>query len=148
MDLFWLILFLHVMGATIWTGGHLALSFIVLPRALKARDAQILKDFEEGFERIGIPALLVQVASGIWLALQMAPDWRGWFALADPISTAIVVKLSILAATAGFALNARFRVVPKLDARSLPLMAWHVRGVTLLSVLFVATGVFLNNGGF
>jgi len=148
MDFFWLILFLHVLGATIWTGGHLALSFIVLPRALAARDAQILKDFEEGFERIGIPALLVQVASGIWLALQMDADWRGWFAMADPISTAIMVKLSILAATAAFALNARFRVVPNLDAKSLPLMARHVRGVTLLSVLFVATGVFLNNGGF
>lgn len=148
MDLTWLILFLHVLGATIWTGGHLALSFIVLPRALAARDAQILKDFEEGFERIGIPALLVQVASGLWLALQMAPEWRGWFAMADPINTAVLVKLSLLAATAGLALNARFRVVPRLDADSLPLMAWHVRGVTLLSVLFVATGVFLRNGGF
>lgn len=148
MDLFWPILFLHVLGATIWTGGHLALSFIVLPRALKARDAQILKDFEEGFERIGIPALLVQVASGLWLALQMAPDWRGWFTLADPISTAIAVKLALLATTAGLALNARFRVVPTLDAATLPLMAWHVRAVTLLAVLFVATGVYLRNGGF
>ncbi len=57
MDFFWLILFFHVMGATIWTGGHLALSFVVLPRALKARDPKVLTDFENGFEKIGMPAL-------------------------------------------------------------------------------------------
>ncbi len=148
MDLFWPILFLHVFGATIWTGGHLALSLVVLPRALRARDAQILKDFEAGYERIGMPALLVQVASGLWLALRMAPDWRGWFALGDPLNDAIALKLALLGATAALALNARLRVVPTLSSETLPLMAWHVRAVTLLSVLFVATGVFLRTGGF
>lgn len=148
MDLFWPVLFLHVLGATIWTGGHLALSLVVLPRALRARDAQILKDFEAGYERIGMPALAVQIASGLWLALRMAPDWRGWFALGDPLNGAIALKLALLGATAALALNARFRVVPTLRAETLPLMAWHVRAVTALSVLFVAAGIFLRTGGF
>ena len=148
MDVFWLVLFAHLLGATIWTGGHLALSFVVLPRALKARDPAILTDFEAGFERIGIPALLVQVASGLWLALQVAPDWRAWFSLDGAIASAVAVKLLLLAATAGLALNARFRVIPRLSPETLPLMAWHIRAVTLFAVLFVAAGAFLGNGGF
>ncbi len=62
--MFYTILALHVLGATIWTGGHLVLAFTVLPRALRARDPAILQDFEQGYERIGIPALLVQLPPG------------------------------------------------------------------------------------
>lgn len=148
MGIFWPILFAHVLAATIWTGGHLVLSFAVLPRALRTRDPAILSDFEQGFERIGIPALLVQVASGLWLAWQLSPGVSSWFSLETAADTAIAVKLTLLVATAGLALNARFRVIPHLSAQTLPLMARHVWGVTLLSVLFVATGVFLRTGGF
>jgi len=148
MDPFWLILTLHVLGATIWTGGHLVLTFTVLPRALRARDPAILLDFEQGFERIGIPALIVQVATGLWLAWRLVPDPGQWFSFSDATASAVGVKLLLLAATAGLALNARFRVIGRLTPETLPLMAWHVRGVTFLSVLFVAAGVYLGNGGF
>lgn len=148
MDYFWLLLFLHVLGATIWTGGHLALSFIVLPRALKARDPKVLLDFEEGFERIGMPALFIQIVTGFWMAWQISPEISTWFAFDDLISGAIAVKIALLLTTAGFAINARFRVIPTLSGETLPLMAWHIRTVTVLSVLFVATGVFLRTGGF
>ncbi|HGG05824.1 MAG TPA: copper resistance protein CopD [Aliiroseovarius sp.] len=148
MDFIWIILFLHVLGATIWTGGHLALSFVVLPRALKARDPKILTDFENGFEKIGMPALFAQVATGLWLALLMVPDLSDWMPPASGASHAILTKLALLLLTAGLALNAKFRVIPHLSPETLPVMAWHIRAVTLLSVLFVATGVFLENGGF
>ena len=36
------ILFLHILAATIWTGGHIVLATTVLPRALKAADPRIL----------------------------------------------------------------------------------------------------------
>lgn len=148
MDHFWLLLFLHVLGATIWTGGHLALSFIVLPQALKARDPQILLNFEEGFERIGMPALFIQITTGFWMAWQISPGVATWFAFSDPIAAAIGIKLVLLLTTAGFAINARFRVIPTLSPETLPLMAWHIRTVTALSIVFVATGVFLRTGGF
>jgi uncharacterized membrane protein len=63
-----LLLTLHVLGVCVWAGGHLVLATTVLPRALARRDARILRAFEEPFERIGIPALIIQVATGIWLA--------------------------------------------------------------------------------
>ena len=142
------ILLLHILAASIWTGGHLILAFTVLPRALKAADPDILTDFEQGFERIGIPALIVQVASGLWLAYDLLPDVGAWFAFDNAVDTSIAIKLGLLAATAGLALNARFRVIPSLSAQTLPLMGWHIRAVTLLAVLFVVVGVGLNAGGY
>jgi len=148
MDYFWLLLFAHVLGATIWTGGHLVLAILILPRALNARDPAILLDFEQGFERIGMPALFVQVATGLWMAWQLSPGLSSWLSFNDPVTSAIAAKLVLLLATAGLALNARFRVITTLSVESLPLMGWHIRAVTLLSVLFVATGVFIRTGGF
>lgn len=132
-------LILHLIAATVWTGGHLVLATTVLPRALAARDAEILKAFERGYEKIGIPALITQVATGLWMAhLQLPPSQ--WFALATPQSHLIAAKLGLLALTAAFAVDARFRVIPRLNAAMLPAMAWHIWPVTLFSVLFVLVG--------
>lgn len=132
-------LILHLLAATVWTGGHLVLASTVLPRALAARDPAILHSFEQGYEKIGIPALLIQVASGLWLAhLQLPP--AQWFDLSTPSSRLIAVKLALLALTAGFAVDARLRLIPRLSAATLPAMAWHIWPVTLFAVLFVFVG--------
>ena len=96
MGYYWLILFLHVLGATIWTGGHLALTFIVLPQALRGRDPRVLLDFEQGFERIGMPALFIQVATGLWMAWQFSPGLATWLSFDDPMTIGIGVKLGLL----------------------------------------------------
>ena len=62
------VIFLHVLAATVWTGGHLVLATTVLPRALRQRSPQRLLDFEQGYERIGMPALAIQVVTGLWIA--------------------------------------------------------------------------------
>ena len=76
MLLKWLVL-MHVLGATVWVGGHLILSIGFLPIALKRKDIMIIKNFEHHYERVGIPALLIQVVSGIWMAMLYVPvqDW-------------------------------------------------------------------------
>ena len=48
-----LLLLLHILAATIWTGGHIVLSTIVLPRALRERSPEPLLQFERGYEKIG-----------------------------------------------------------------------------------------------
>jgi putative copper export protein len=141
------LLAIHILAACVWTGGHLVLAFTVLPRALRADDPRILLDFEQGYERIGMPALVLQVLSGLWLAHELVTP-GAWLSFAGVQETGIAVKLGLLAATVGFALNARFRLIPRLDARRLRVLAWHIRAVTLLSVLFVLTGVYLRTGGF
>jgi len=131
---------LHVLGATVWTGGHLVLALAVLPRALKERSPKTLLAFESGFEKIGIPALLVQVLTGLGLAQRIVPAGE-WFELATPQARLIGLKLALLAATALLAVDARFRLIPNLTERNLVALAWHVWPVTLLSVLFVVAGV-------
>jgi len=141
-----LLLLLHILAATIWTGGHIVLCLLVLPKALKHNSPEVLLNFESGFEKLGMPALLLQIASGLMLAYSLLPDFSYWFQLDNPISRLIGIKLILLALTASLAFNARFRVIPHLSPQTLPIMAWHIAAVTLISVLFVASGISLRAG--
>lgn len=140
------LLFLHILAATIWTGGHLVLATIILPKVLAARSQDELLQFESRYERIGIPALLVQVATGLWLAHRLVPDVGEWFNFDNPASRPIAAKLILLGITLLFAADARLRVIPRLSQDNLASMAWHIVPVTIVSVLFVAVGVAFRTG--
>ena len=45
--LFKILVILHTLGATVWTGGHLVLAVTVLPKALKSRNPDLIHQFEE-----------------------------------------------------------------------------------------------------
>jgi len=139
-------LLLHILAATIWTGGHLVLSLVVLPRVLKHRSPSELLQFESGYELIGIPALLIQVATGLWLAYNLVPDVSRWFSFTDGVSRLIGFKLTLLATTIALAADARLRIVPNLSADNLVALAWHVVPVTVIAVLFVVVGVSFRTG--
>src|SRR6266508_6610332 len=111
-----LLVALHLLGAAIWVGGHLVLSLSVVPRSLRTHDPAIIREFESGFERVGIPALLVQVVTCLWLAYHWVPDLTGWFFPSTPAARLVLLKLALLAATVALAVHARFRVIPRLDA--------------------------------
>jgi len=57
--IFPVLVIVHALAATVWTGGHLALDLRVLPRALREQNAQRIRDFEELFEPLGLTALAV-----------------------------------------------------------------------------------------
>jgi uncharacterized membrane protein len=40
-----LMLILHVLGATVWTGGHLVLAITILPQALRRHDPELILGF-------------------------------------------------------------------------------------------------------
>jgi putative copper export protein len=140
------VLLLHVLGATIWTGGHLVLALAILPRVLKERTAPELLRFESAYERLGLPALLIQVATGLWLAYQVVPNASRWFALDDPASRLVGAKLLLLAITIAFAIDARLRIIPRLSEENLTSLVWHIVPVTVVSVLFVVVGVSFRAG--
>lgn len=68
-----ILLLLHILSATIWTGGHIALSVAVLPSALKESSPEALLDFESAYEKVGMPLGFVsypaylQKLSKLWL---------------------------------------------------------------------------------
>lgn len=144
---YYILLTLHVLGATLWTGGHLVLATTVLPRALRQKRASILTDFEQGYERVGMPALAVQIVTGLWLAHRLLGSPSNWFSDA-PLAHIVHVKLLCLAGTAALAIHAKTRVIPRLNDHNLPVMAWHIVGVTVFSVLFVLAGASARLGGF
>ncbi|WP_219339978.1 CopD family protein [Spartinivicinus marinus] len=146
VNLYGIVLLLHILAATIWTGGHIVLAVVVLPKVLKNRSPEQLLDFESVYEKIGMPALIIQVATGIWLAFNLVPGFSLWFDLSNPVSKVILAKLILLGLTVGFALDARFRVIPSLNSDSLVDMAWHIIPVTIFSILFIVVGVSFKTG--
>ncbi|HEX9811158.1 MAG TPA: CopD family protein [Burkholderiales bacterium] len=145
---YYLLLTLHLLGATIWVGGHIVLAAAILPRALGRRDPAIVRDFESGFEWIGLPALLLQAGTGVWLSYYWLPRFGTWFALDSTISRLITLKLALLVVTILIALHARLRIIPRLDAARLPALAVHIVLVTILSIAFVVVGVGIRTRGF
>jgi putative copper export protein len=147
MASYYTVLSLHIVGATVWAGGHLVLALTILPQALRDRRAAAVSAFEQRFEKIGLPALAVQLLTGLWLAEHLLGSPDHWFD-STPIARAVQVKLGLLAVTLGLAVHARFRVIPTLSDATLPTLAWHIRIVTLTAVLFVLAGVSVRFGGY
>lgn len=147
MAMYYGTLALHVLGATIWAGGHLTLAVAILPEALRRRQAVIVSEFERRFERVGLPALALQIVTGLWLAQHLLGSPDHWFA-SGPVARVVQVKLGLLALTLGLALHARLRVIPRLSDATLPTLAWHIRIVTLAAVLFVLAGASIRFGGY
>ena len=139
------LLLLHILAATIWTGGHIVLSVVILPRVLRERSPERLLEFESVYEKIGMPALIIQVVTGLMLANQFLPIGQ-WFDFSNPVSRPIAAKILLLLLTVCFALDARLRVIPKLSESNLVTMAWHIVPVTIISVLFVVVGVSFRTG--
>lgn len=146
VEMYGILLLLHILSATIWTGGHIVLAVAVLPSALKEGSPEALLDFESAYEKVGMPALIIQVVTGIILAYIAVPDVAQWFNVSNPVAHPIIAKLVLLALTVAFALDARFRVIPSLSPETLKVMAWHIIPVTVFSVLFVVVGVSFRTG--
>lgn len=142
-----LLILLHVLGASVWVGGHLILAVSILPRALRNDDVAAIQQFEAAFERIGIPALIVQVLTGVRLATLYAP-FSEWFGFTGHAPRHITLKLLVLTATVALAAHARLSLIPRLS-RGAPLrqLAWHIVAVTLLAVAFALIGVSFRVGG-
>ncbi len=140
-------LMLHILAATVWTGGHLVLAVTVLPKALRRNAPELIFEFDSRFERIGIPALLLLVVTGLWLAYRIIPDVSAWFSFENYVSTLIAAKLTLLALTVALAVDARIRIIPNISSDNLKTLAFHIIPVTIISVLFVIIGVGFRTGG-
>lgn len=128
-----LLLIIHLLSATVWVGGHLYLVTCLLPGVLKRKDAKRLLAFEKSFEPLGIPALILLVVTGFWMAIQLGVGFSDLFSFSFPIERVVSIKLILLIVTVLFAISAQTRVIPKLrkSPKKLPEMAVHAICVTL-----------------
>ena len=145
--LFKILIILHTLGATVWTGGHLILSITVLPKALKHREPNIIHSFEENFENFGLFSLLLQTITGIWLTLTYFPKFENFWDFDSFLSIYIGIKLICLLSTIILALHARFFIIPNLSKETLNSLGYHIIGVTILALCFVIFGAGIRVGG-
>ncbi len=140
-----ILLYFHLLGASVWIGGHLVLALGILPGALRRRDVQAIRNFEQVFEKIGLPALLLQVVTGLWLASLWLPHalWLG----DSPQAALIQTKLGLLALTAALGVHARLVLIPRLSAERLPALGWHIALITLSALAFAWVGSGFRFGG-
>jgi uncharacterized membrane protein len=147
MELYRILVMLHVLGATVWIGGHLVLAITVLPRAMRAGDPSLVREFETAYERIGIPSLLLQVITGVWLAMRWIPDGMSWLPPGGPQVHLVLGKFALLLITILLGVHARLRIIPRLDVERLALLRAHVVAITVTAVLFLVLGVGIRTGG-
>jgi putative copper export protein len=145
---FKILVLLHTLSATIWTGGHLVLAIMVLPKALRKREPELIENFEQNFETLGLISLAIQVLTGLGLTWTYFPQFQGLWTLDNFLSRYVVIKLGILLLTLALAIHARFFIIPNLSKETLNKLAYHIIGVTSLAVLFVIFGVGIRLGGF
>ena len=146
MSVFPLLVIVHALAATVWTGGHLVLDLGVLPRALRAQSAAQIRIFEEVFEPLGLTALAIQVFNGLWMGWIDLAGFQGLFNPGNPIGMLVGVKLLLLAGTASLAVHARLRLIPNLTDATLNGLAWQIRGITALAIAFVVVGALIRLG--
>ncbi|MFN8321740.1 MAG: copper resistance protein CopD [Chitinophagales bacterium] len=130
----------HVLGACVWVGGHLVLALSVLPKALKEKNADTVHVFETHYERIGIPALVIQVITGLLIAANYVPVTE-WFLFSDSMHIHVGIKLILLLITFMLAIHARLFIIPKLSAETLPSLAMHIIAITIVAVVMLFAGL-------
>ncbi len=142
-----LLLILHLLSATIWVGGHLILCLRFLPKALREKDPQVIRDFEKQYEPIGIPSLLILVITGIMMAYDYNVTISSWFSFSNSIEKVVSTKLLLLFLTLGLAIHARFFLIPKLSLATLRQMAAHIVILTCVAVSMLIFGSMVRIGG-
>ncbi|MFD3275153.1 CopD family protein [Aquirufa echingensis] len=138
------LLLLHIIGACIWVGGHLILSLQIVPKASANKDINLILNFEKHFEPIGIPSLVIQIITGVWMAIFQYGIQFNWD---NAIQRNIILKLSLLVLSLLLALHARIFIIPKLSLVNLPMMVLHIRFITLVALLMVFFGLQFRFGG-
>ena len=141
-----LLILVHVLGASVWIGGHIVLLGVVLPQAMRHRDAARIIEFEKDYGRLGMLALGAQVITGLFLAARWLGGWQAVREL-SPTALLVMLKVVLLLTIAGFAHHATRRVLPGLSAETLDRFAFHARLVTALSILLAVCGVAIRTGG-
>ncbi|MBL7950344.1 MAG: copper resistance protein CopD [Flavobacteriales bacterium] len=137
------ILILHLLGASVWVGGHLVLLLAVLPKALRLKDPGSILAFEERYERVAVPALLLQLLTGLWLANRFVPGVLPAFTFVDRLHAVIATKLMLLMATVMLGAHARLRIIPGLTLERSPVLAWHILLITVFAITLLVLGAWM-----
>jgi len=123
---------LHVLGATVWVGGTVALTFIAVPvirRLTGETRQQAMHGLGRRWRPIGWGALLLLVATGIPLAAHVVPGGGRGAAAVFGVKMGAFLALLLFAYTHDFVLGPRLareirENLPERSRRPLVLVGW------------------------
>jgi putative copper export protein len=147
MPVYKIMVIAHLLGASVWVGGHLYLMLGLLPAALRRADPGPVLAFERSFGRVGLGALAVQLATGLWLAHRWLGSWSKLFDAPTAQSHMILTKIVLLGATIGVAGYTHHKLLPRLDAARLRRFGLLAGFTTLMAVAMLALGAGVRWGG-
>ncbi|HWS27870.1 MAG TPA: hypothetical protein VN259_15010 [Xanthomonadales bacterium] len=142
------LLILHLLAAAVWVGGHVVLALGYAPEAIRSRDPRALLDNYQRMNRIALPALLVVIVSGLWLASNWLPQVGLWFELSMPIAVVILAKLLLLVLTLLLLAYLRLRVLTALTPDRVARLGLVFALLALLALASAAIGPSFRYGGF
>lgn len=145
--LYKLMVMFHMLGASVWIGGHVVLVGMVLPKALREKQAQPILDFERGYGRFGLAALIIQLATGLWLARRWVGEWTTIFTEPTPQGYLVLSKITILIITVVLAGYTYHRVLPRLENGGVRRFVLLSGLTTALAILMLVLGVGIRTGG-
>lgn len=138
----WLII-LHSLGACVWIGGHIIMSLRYLPHSLGLKDPEIILSFERKYELIGIPALIIQLITGIGLMHFYRVNWLDF---SNSLASIISIKLILIIVILILAVHARLFIIPRLKSTNITLLAFHIISVTIISLIMLFLGITVRFG--
>ncbi|MGL2967215.1 copper resistance protein CopD [Flavobacterium sp. XGLA_31] len=140
-------LVLHLLAATVWVGGHLFLSLRFLPEALKKKDPEVLKNFKDKFEPVGMPSLIILLITGILMAYDFDVTVTKWFSFSNAIEKVVSLKLILMFTSLLMAINAQIFVFPKVTSERLKPVAIQIVLITLIGIAMLVLGSLVRVGG-
>lgn len=116
-------LFLHVLGATVWVGGQIALAALV-PVVRKTGGSDATRAAARRFQMVAWPAFALLVGTGIWNILEVDVSQQS-----SSYQTTLAIKL-VLVVVSGFAAFGHIAL-----ARRRPALGGALAGIALLAAL-------------
>lgn len=147
MTLHHILLIIHLIAATIWIGGHLTLSIVFLPVALRKKEPLIILNFEKKFEPLGISSLIALIITGIWMAYDFGITYQSWFYFSGSLEKVVSIKLFLLMLTFVLALYTQIYVIPNLNKYNLNKIAFSIISVTVIGLSMLILGSTIRYGG-
>ena len=147
MTLHHILLIIHLIAATIWIGGHLTLSIVFLPVALRKKEPLIILNFEKKFEPLGISSLIALIITGIWMAYDFGITYQSWFYFSSSLEKVVSIKLVLLMLTFVLALYTQIYVIPNLNKYNLNKIAFSIISVTVIGLSMLILGSTIRYGG-
>ncbi len=138
---------LHLLGSATWIGGHVVLVRVVLPAALRENDPRRVTEFETGFSKIGLAAIVIQIVTGLFLAKHRFGTWGDIFTQSTQASHLVLTKLALLGITFAIAADASLRILPRLDQSKMRAFVLHAWATTILAILMLVAGAAVRLGG-